>query len=81
MVCGDTTTIHPKGPGILGMGPGNVVPHWWGGLVLGRRRGMLPHQGKVGGGEHDQEGLVPGARGLRGQALISGESFQLSNHM
>ena len=29
-------------------------------LVLGRSLGMLPHQGKGGGGEHDQEGLVPG---------------------
>ena len=66
MVYGDTTTFHPKGPSILGMGPGNAIPHWWGGLVLGRRRGLLPHQVKGGGGEHDQEGLVPGARGLRG---------------
>ena len=29
---------------------------------------MLPHQGKGGGGEHDQDGLVPGAR----SALVSG---------
>ena len=42
---------------------------------------MLPNQGKVKGGEHDQEGLVPGARGLRGQARISGEASQVSNHM
>ena len=41
---------------------------------------MLPNKGKVGGEEHDQEGLVSGARGLRGQAHISGDSAQVTNH-
>ena len=76
MVWGDAATIYPEGPGILGLGHRVVVPHWWEGLVLGWRRGMLPHQIKGGGGEHDREG--PGARGL---TLISWDSFRVSFHM
>ena len=66
MVCGDATTLYPEGPRVFGLGHRDVVPHWWEGLVLGWRGGLLPHQIEVGGGEHDQEGLVPGAQGLRG---------------
>ena len=48
------------------VGAQDWCPALVGGFVLGWRRGMLPHQVKGGGGEHDQEGLVPWARGLRG---------------
>ena len=33
--------------------------------VLGRRRRMLPHQGKGGGEEHDRKVLFPGPVGPR----------------
>jgi len=81
VVCGDATTLYPEGPRVLGLGCRVVVPHWWEGRVLGWRGGLLPHQIKGGGGEYDQEGLVPGAQGLRGWALLSWVSFRVSFHM